>query len=80
MAALADLVSMYRVERQLTYSPVLFQILQNLGKADRTTDEVFDDYVHNFSRQQGQATRLQKEMANYVRCARGKSMRETGAC
>jgi len=46
------------------------RILQNLGKADRTTDEVFDDYVHNFSRQQGQAQRLQKEMANYVRCAR----------
>ncbi|XP_043221786.1 myc box-dependent-interacting protein 1-like isoform X9 [Amphibalanus amphitrite] len=46
------------------------RILQNLGKADRTTDEVFDDYVHNFGRQQGQANRLQKEMANYVRCAK----------
>ncbi|XP_037069395.1 myc box-dependent-interacting protein 1-like isoform X6 [Pollicipes pollicipes] len=58
------------------------RILQNLGKADRTTDEVFDDYVHNFSRQQGQATRLQKEMSNYVRCARAmqaanKSMMDT---
>lgn len=46
------------------------KILQNLGKADKTTDEVFDEYEANFTRQQTNANRLHKEVANYLRCAR----------
>nr|XP_053654262.1 uncharacterized protein LOC128703584 isoform X4 [Cherax quadricarinatus] len=46
------------------------KILQNLGKADRTVDDVFDDYEINFSRQQNNASRLHKEVANYLRCCR----------
>jgi hypothetical protein len=45
--------------------------MQNLGKADKTTDEIFDDYVHNFNKQANAATRFQKEVNNYVRCVRG---------
>lgn len=29
-----------------------FQLLENLGKADRTTDEVFEENVINFQKQQ----------------------------
>lgn len=46
------------------------KILQNLGKADKTTDEVFDEYEQNFNKQQAHANRLQKEVANYLRCCR----------
>lgn len=46
------------------------KILQNLGKADKTTDEVFDEYEHNFNKQQAHANRLQKEVANYLKCCR----------
>ncbi|KAH8400884.1 hypothetical protein KR009_001634 [Drosophila setifemur] len=49
------------------------KILQNLGKVDRTADEIFDDHLNNFNRQQASATRLQKEFNNYIRCVRGKS-------
>lgn len=45
-------------------------LLQNLGKADRTTDELFDLYHGNFIKQQANATRLQKELKNYVACIR----------
>lgn len=48
-----------------------FQILQNLGKVDRTADEIFDEHLTNFSRQQLNATKLQKEFNNYIRCIRG---------
>ena len=51
------------------------QILQNLGKADKTTDPVFDEYEANFTRQQNNANRLHKEVSNYLRCARGKALR-----
>lgn len=47
------------------------QILQNLGKADRTVDDVFDEYDANFTRQQTNANRLHKEVSNYLRCCRG---------
>lgn len=50
-----------------------FQILQNLGKVDRTADEIFDEHLTNFNRQQNNATRLQKEFNNYIRCIRGKA-------
>ncbi|KAK4300907.1 hypothetical protein Pmani_026923, partial [Petrolisthes manimaculis] len=57
-------------------------ILQNLGKADRTVDDVFDEYEVNFTQQQTNANRLHKEVANYLRCCRAlhgasKSLYET---
>ncbi|KAI8038697.1 hypothetical protein M5D96_008605, partial [Drosophila gunungcola] len=45
-------------------------ILQNLGKVDRTADEIFDDHLNNFNRQQASASKLQKEFNNYIRCVR----------
>lgn len=56
----------------LSSSVVLFQILQNLGKVDRTSDEIFEEHLQNFTRQQNAANRLQKEFNNYIRCVRGK--------
>ncbi|KAJ8683255.1 hypothetical protein QAD02_019047 [Eretmocerus hayati] len=50
--------------------PVLFQFLQNLGKVDRTADDIFDEHLQNFTRQQNAANRLQKEFNNYIRCVR----------
>ncbi|XP_042890435.1 amphiphysin-like isoform X2 [Penaeus japonicus] len=46
------------------------KILQNLGKADKTTDEVFEEFESNFARQQSNANRLHKEVSNYLRCCR----------
>ncbi|XP_071523131.1 myc box-dependent-interacting protein 1 isoform X8 [Panulirus ornatus] len=46
------------------------KILQNLGKADRTVDDVFDEYELNFNKQQTNANRIHKEVANYLRCCR----------
>ncbi|XP_026684809.1 myc box-dependent-interacting protein 1 [Diaphorina citri] len=46
------------------------QLLQNLGKVDRTADEIFDDDLQNFNKQQNAAARLQKEFNNYIRCIR----------
>ncbi|XP_017838915.1 amphiphysin isoform X2 [Drosophila busckii] len=46
------------------------KILQNLGKVDRTADEIFDDHLNNFNRQQTSANKLQKEFNNYIRCIR----------
>lgn len=46
------------------------KLLQNLGKVDRTGDEIFDEHLTNFTRQQNSATRLQKEFNNYIRCVR----------
>uniref|UniRef100_A0A034VLS3 Amphiphysin n=2 Tax=Bactrocera dorsalis TaxID=27457 RepID=A0A034VLS3_BACDO len=46
------------------------KILQNLGKVDRTADDIFDDHLNNFNRQQTNANRLQKEFNNYIRCIR----------
>ena len=48
-----------------------FQILQNLGKADKTTDEIFEEHLQNFNTQQVNATRLHKDINNYLRCIRG---------
>ncbi|KAG8040074.1 hypothetical protein G9C98_001190, partial [Cotesia typhae] len=44
--------------------------LQNLGKVDRTADDIFDEHLQNFTRQQNAANRLQKEFNNYIRCVR----------
>jgi len=46
------------------------KILQNLGKVDRTADDIFDEHLTNFTRQQNAANRLQKEFNNYIRCIR----------
>ncbi|XP_052862389.1 myc box-dependent-interacting protein 1 isoform X3 [Anopheles cruzii] len=46
------------------------KLLQNLGKVDRTADEIFDEHLTNFNRQHTCATRLQKEFSNYIRCIR----------
>lgn len=42
-----------------------------MGKVDRTADEIFDDHLNNFNRQQTNANKLQKEFNNYIRCIRG---------
>merc|ERR1711992_33218 len=44
------------------------KLLQNLGKADKTTDEIFEEHLINFNQQQANATRLQKDISNYIRC------------
>ncbi|CAA2990894.1 myc box-dependent-interacting 1 isoform X1 [Olea europaea subsp. europaea] len=41
-------------------------VLQNLGKADRTSDELFDLYEANFYKQQQQVQRLTKEFKLYA--------------
>jgi len=46
------------------------KILQNLGKKDKTTDEIFEDHVRNFNEQQVSSTRLHKDINNYLRCIR----------
>lgn len=56
---------------QMYYVCCFTQILQNLGKVDRTADEIFDEHLVNFNRQQTNANRLQKEFNNYIRCIRG---------
>lgn len=49
----------------------IFQLLQNLGKADKTTDEIFEEHLHNFNSQQANANRLHKDISNYIRCIKG---------
>lgn len=44
------------------------KLLQNLGKADKTTDEIFEEHLLNFNQQQANSCRLQKDIANYIRC------------
>jgi len=46
------------------------KILQNLGKSDKTTDEIFEEHLANFNAQQVNATRLHKDINNYLRCIR----------
>lgn len=46
------------------------RLLQNLGKADRTRDEVFELYLKDFNKQQAAAMKLHKEFKNFVSCAR----------
>lgn len=57
--------------KYLWFSGFCVQILQNLGKVDRTSDEIFEEHLQNFTRQQNAANRLQKEFNNYIRCIRG---------
>ena len=53
------------------YAFAYFQLLQNLGKADKTTDEIFEEHQLNFNQQQVHSTRLHKDINNYIRCIRG---------
>lgn len=46
-------------------------LLQNLGKAHKTTDELFEMYEENFYKQQAQAVRIQKEFKNYMTSLKG---------
>lgn len=46
-------------------------LLQNLGKAHRTTDELFEMYEENFYKQQAQAVRIQKEFKSYMSSLKG---------
>uniref|UniRef100_A0A8C5Q2B5 Amphiphysin n=1 Tax=Leptobrachium leishanense TaxID=445787 RepID=A0A8C5Q2B5_9ANUR len=47
------------------------KVLQKLGKADETKDEQFEEYVQNFKRQEGEGTRLQREMRGYLAAIKG---------
>lgn len=51
------------------------RLLQNFGKADKTTDEIFEVYQANFNRQQSTALNLQKHVRQYVHCL--KELHET---
>lgn len=42
------------------------KMLQNFGKATRTTDQIFDEYVSNFNKQQAILTKLHKDLRNYT--------------
>lgn len=58
------------------------KLLQNLGKADKTTDEIFEEHLQNFNQQQAHSTRLHKDINNYIRCIRAmqaasKNLQET---
>lgn len=44
------------------------RLMQNFGKADKTTDELFEVYQLNFSRQQSTATNFQKHVKQYLHC------------
>lgn len=44
------------------------RFLQNFGKAERTTDELFEVYQLDFNRQQSTALNLQKHVKHYAHC------------
>lgn len=44
------------------------RFLQNFGKADRTTDELFEVYQIDFNRQQSATLNLQKHVKHYTHC------------
>lgn len=41
--------------------------MQNLGKADRTMDETFEEHMSNFNAQQMGSTRVHSDVSNYLR-------------
>lgn len=47
-------------------------LLQNLGKAHKTTDDLFAMYEENFYKQQAQAVKIQKEFKSYMSSLKGK--------
>ena len=60
-----------KTEKHVIVVFLFLQLLQNLGKADKTTDEIFEEHLLNFNQQQANATRLQKDISNYIRCIKG---------
>ena len=62
----------YSKTYHLTFETFSLQLLQNLGKADKTTDEIFEEHLQNFNQQTAHSTRLHKDINNYIRCIRGK--------
>jgi amphiphysin len=44
------------------------RLLQNFGKADRTTDELLETHLVSFNKQQTVALNLQKQVKNYLHC------------
>jgi len=46
------------------------KLMQNLGKADRTTDDIFEEHLSNFNQQQVNANRLHKDIGSYIRCVK----------
>ena len=61
----------FKPEKHVIVVFLFLQLLQNLGKADKTTDEIFEEHLLNFNQQQANATRLQKDISNYIRCIKG---------
>ncbi|XP_076091803.1 myc box-dependent-interacting protein 1-like isoform X4 [Mytilus galloprovincialis] len=59
---------MQKAQKKLTRTKT--KVLQNLGKAEKTADDKFDEHVHNLERQQEVAHRFQKELRNYISCAK----------
>ncbi|CAI8001055.1 Myc box-dependent-interacting protein 1 [Geodia barretti] len=58
------------------------KMMQKLGKSDQTRDDVFEEFVNNFNKQNACAVKLQKEMMKYMNSIRvlyqnTKSMSET---
>lgn len=47
-------------------------VLQNLGRAEKTTDELFEVYEQNFFKQHSKTTKLSKEFKNYMNALKGK--------
>lgn len=50
------------------------RLMQNFGKADKTTDELFEVYQLNFHRQHTTATNFQKHVKHYVHCLKGECL------
>ena len=44
------------------------KLKQSVGQGDETKDEVFDEFLLNFNKQQSVAGRLHTELKNYLRC------------
>ncbi|CAL1536756.1 unnamed protein product [Lymnaea stagnalis] len=57
-----------KAQKQLSRTKT--KVLQNLGKAEKTTDDQFKDYVLKTDKQLEAALHLQKELKNYAHCVR----------
>ncbi|XP_033109491.1 myc box-dependent-interacting protein 1-like isoform X2 [Anneissia japonica] len=55
-----------------------YKVLQKLGKADETKDQMFEMYVQNFALQVSAANRLQKELKRYIECVKSMSTATRG--
>ncbi|XP_065321926.1 myc box-dependent-interacting protein 1-like [Gordionus sp. m RMFG-2023] len=52
------------------------KILVNLGKVDKTKDDLFDDYISNFNKQQLISSKLYKDLKAYINSIKEKSICE----